>query len=276
MKILFLAVAAILLIATAEAKAWSPWPSTNLHYAPNGNFATGSYDLGPYGFNLADVESPSDFPLPSGVQGLVFLGLCNGADANFQSTVSAYAGQSGVYGFYLMDDPDPTGLYKTQCQPANLKAESDWIHANVPGTVTFIVDMSLCVSNTQPCYQLSGYPYYTPSNTDIDYFGIDPYPCQTQFHGCNYSIIGAYVSAANAVGILTSYIIPVYQAFGNYDGGDWTLPTATQTEEIFRTWAPLVPNPAFDYAYSWGVQEGDSAISNTPTLRGVYKQKNTN
>src|SRR5215467_10092230 len=85
---------------------------------------------------------------------------------------------SSLYsGFYLVDEPDPAVQ-----TPANLKAESDWIHANDPGAKTFIV-----LNNQGP--DLNPSFAYNAANTDIDLFGIDPYPVQTQYNGANYSII---------------------------------------------------------------------------------------
>jgi hypothetical protein len=76
-------------------------------------------------------------------------------------------GSSKVYGFYLADEPLPSAT-----TAANLKAESDWIHANFPGVKTFIVQYN-SGSDVAPQF------YYTPANTDIDLFGLDPYPVQT-------------------------------------------------------------------------------------------------
>jgi hypothetical protein len=138
-------------------------PTTALHYTANGNFVNGVYAPGADGFNLADVGSVSELnALPPGVKGLVYLGLTNGADANFQATVSAFKNNPNLYGFYIADEPGG-GL------AANLKAESDWIHANVPGAKTFIIEQNLS-SDTNPDF------VYNPANTDIDLFGLDPYP----------------------------------------------------------------------------------------------------
>ena len=79
----------------------------------------------------------------------MYLGLCDGADTNFIDLVQQFIGNPDVYGFYLVDEPDPTGEYSPQCPATDLKAESDWIHANDPGTVTFIVLMNLGTP-TQP------------------------------------------------------------------------------------------------------------------------------
>ena len=64
------------------------------------------------------------------------------------------------------------------------------------------------------------------------------------------------IVAAEAAGIPRDSIVPVYQAFGgggysDDGGGQYTLPTASQEAQILAVWAALVPNPVFDYAYSW-------------------------
>jgi hypothetical protein len=251
------------------------YPQTAVHYAPNGNFAdNGSYLPGAAGFNLADVNGP--YPdqlnsLPAGVKGLVWLGLCNGADSNFIATVRPYIGNPKLFGFYLMDEP-----YPTSCPASNLKAEADWIHANVPGALTFIVldNMGTPIS---PNYTNT----YNSANTDIDLFGLDPYPCQNSYYiqGCNYSIIPSAVAAAKAAGIAASQIVPVYQAFGagNSTDPDYThylLPTTAQEEQLLATWASVVPAAVFDFAYSWGQQESDATIATTPYLQTLFTQKN--
>src|SRR5437016_5067973 len=123
-------------------------PVTGLHYAPNNNFdSSGHYSPGTAGFNLADVSSVSELDsLPNGVEGLVWLGLCNGADSSFISAVQPFIGNPKLFGFYLMDEPDPTGQWAPLCPPANLMAESDWIHVHVSGAKTFIVMMNFDTS----------------------------------------------------------------------------------------------------------------------------------
>lgn len=248
-------------------------PSTTLHYVANGNFVDGQYAPGADGFNLADVSSLSVLnALPAGVKGLVYLGMVNGADATFQATVSQYIGNPKLYGFYLVDEPDPTGQYGTYASAANLKAESDWIHAHVPGAKTFIVLMNMG-SDTNPSYANT----YNPANTDIDLFGLDPYPVQSQFSGgIDLNIIPAAVKAAEAAGIPQSQLVPVYQAFGGGTGvyAGYTMPTATQEQEILNTWGSVLPNPAFDYTYSWGSQSGDQSLSTSAALQQVFAAHN--
>jgi hypothetical protein len=249
----------------------NPYPVTAIHYAPNANIgSSGAYAPGVDGFTLADVDSVAALnTLPVGVKGLIWLGLCQGADSNFVDTVSPFIGNARVYGFYLMDEPDPTGRYAPLCPAANLKAESDWIHANVAGAKTFIVMMNMG-TDTNPSYLDT----YDSANTDIDLFGLDPYPCKTEFNGCNYGVINAAVAAAEVWGIAEGQIVPVYQAFGGGGYADWILPTASQEQASWAVWAALVAYPAFDYVYSWGVQDGDQALSTTPALQQIFAEKN--
>src|SRR5205823_6532197 len=58
-------------------------------------------------------------------------------------------------------------------------------------------------------------------------------------------------------------------------GGQYTLPTASQEQQIMSTWAPLVPNPVFDYAYSWGTQNSDQALEGSTALQTVFEAHNT-
>jgi Putative Ig domain len=255
---------------------------TNLHYAPNGNFdSNGSYLPGADGFNLADVSDVGTLnSLPTGVMGLVWVGLCNGVDSTFTATIQPFIGNSNgpfilnpkLFGFYLMDEPDPTGQYAPLCTATNLMAESNWIHAHLPGAKTFIVMMNLGTP-TQPTYANT----YNPSNTDIDLFGLDPYPVRPQFTGgVDYSVINAGVSAAEAEGIPASKIVPVYQVFGGGGYSSYTLPTPAQEQQALSTWGSVVPNAAFDYAYSWGAQDGDQSLSTALDLQPIILQHNTN
>ncbi len=208
-------------------------PITGLHYAPNHNFdSSGNNVPANAGFNLADVSNVSQLDsLPSGVKGLVWLGLCDGADSSFINAVQPFVGDPKVFGFYLMDEPDPTGRWAPLCPAANLMAESDWIHANVPGAQTFIVMINVNTS-AAPVYANT----YNPDNSHIDLYAPDPYPCRTEVGGCDYSRIPSAIVAAEAAGIPRDSIVPVYQAFGGggYSddaGGQYTLPTASQDSQ---------------------------------------------
>lgn len=121
---------------------------------------------------------------------------------------------------------------------------------------------------------------YDPANTGIDFFGIDPYPCRTELNGCDPGMIANYVAAARRFGIPRAAIIPVYQAFGGGSwiddgGGRYLLPTAPAAKSMLNRWSSLIPNPAFDFVYSWGSQRADTALANgPPAVRAVFATHN--
>ncbi|MDX8443641.1 calcium-binding protein, partial [Mesorhizobium sp. VK3E] len=115
---------------------------TTLHYTSgSGGLAT---DIATAGFNLVDVQSVDQLnALPAGTKGLVYLNQVDGTTSSFIQQVTPYIGNPNLYGFYLADEPDPTGKWGTYASAANLMAESDWIHSNVPGAKTFITMMNM-------------------------------------------------------------------------------------------------------------------------------------
>jgi hypothetical protein len=244
----------------------STGPTTNLHYAPNANLADGGYDVrgdpGSDGFNLADVSSVAAADaLPSGIKALIWLGDTSGLTTSFENTVKAAAHDSKVYGFYVADEPANSAI-------VNLASEDAYIALHAPGKMSFIV----AENNGTPLH-----PSYavTRSNTGADLIGLDPYPVRPQFAGgMDLGVIDAAVRQAEATGWSLSQIIPIYQAFGGGGYSSYALPTASQEWQILAEWGKLVPRPAFDYAYSWGQQSGDSALVNTLSLREVFAQHN--
>ncbi|RXT44559.1 DNA-binding protein, partial [Mesorhizobium erdmanii] len=87
------------------------------------------------------------------------------------------------------------------------------------------------------------------------------------------------VAAAVASGVPLSQIVPVYQTFGggNYTtdtGGQYVLPSVAQEQTMLDHWAKVAPSPAFDYAYAWGSQQGDTALGNSPALQALFQQHN--
>jgi hypothetical protein len=264
-------------IATAGAAETARSTGATLHFAPNHNFdGSGVWRPAAAGFNLADISDPRQLrDLPMAAKGLIWVGLCAGADRQFVATITPYMHEKNVFGFYLMDDPDPRiGL--GQCKPESLRAEADWIHDHVPGALTFIVVMNLSAAGA-PSFQDT----YNPTNSHVDLYGIDPYPCRSELNGCSDKMIERYVAAAEAWGIPRARMVPVYQSFGggrwsDGDGGEYRLPTAAQLRTMLARWRALIPAPLFDYAYSWGVQRGDHALENTPDLRVVFSDHNEN
>lgn len=272
---------AVMMAATLAAGGCSgpsspaaPWPVTSLHFASNSNFSeAGGYLPAADGFNIADVDSHVKKELdslPDGVRALVWLGDCGGVTPDFRSAVAQFAGDPKLFGFYVMDEPTPS-----TCPARNLLAENNWIHAHVPGAKTFAILENLGRA-AQPDFAGS----YTPQDSGLDLIGLDPYPVRSELHQPDYAEIAAYVRSAESLGWPESSIVPVYQAFGggNYPddaNGHWVLPTAAQERQLLAAWATVVPHPRFDYAYSWGSQRGDSALGQSPALRGVFAEKNS-
>ncbi len=265
---------AVLAIAGCSGNPTSAsWSVTTLHYTPNSNFSSsGQYLPGSDGFNLADVNAYQKGKmdrLPGHARGLVWIGKCNGASAAFRAAVDAFAGDPKLFGFYVMDEPNPT-----DCPTAQLLAENNWIHAHVPGARTFAILENLG-SETNPTFDGS----YTPQDSGLNLVGLDPYPVRSELRSPDYGEISQYVTAAEAQGWPQSSLVPVYQAFGggNYPDdakGYWVLPTAAQERQMLATWAALVPDPKFDYVYSWGSQEGDTSLNQSPALQSVFMAKN--
>jgi len=86
-----------------------------LHYTSGNNVdAQGNYAPAKAGFNLADVSSVEELnALPDGVKGLVWLDQYSGVNQSFINAVTPFIGNPKVYGFFLVDEPDPTGQWGT-------------------------------------------------------------------------------------------------------------------------------------------------------------------
>ncbi len=253
-------------------------PNVALHYAPNGNFdAKGEFTPAKAGFNVADIADPVRLRhLPPNIRVLVWVGQCEGVSARFLAKVTPFLRDPRVFGFYLMDDPDPRsrlGL-SPPCPPQNLKAESDWLHEHVPGTKTVIVLMNLSDAKT-PTYMNS----YNPDNSHVDLYGLCAYPCRTAFNGCDFGTMDRYVAASDKAGIPRSQLMPIYQAFGGGRwrddwGGSYLMPSAASENEIIKRWRALVPSPVIDMAYSWGTQQEDESLHDDSEVMQVFSVYN--
>lgn len=249
-----------------------------LHYTSGGSGAA----IAAAGFNLADVQYVEQLnALPAGMKGLIWLDESDGVTPRFIAKVKPFIGNPRLFGFRLCDEPDITGKYHPPAvSPAALKAEAEWIKANVPGAVTFVTLMDM------GAFEAPGFMNtFNPANTGIDLFGLDPYPVRGKAFDLDF--IDRTVEAAVAAGIPTDRIVPVFQAVG---GGNWkthtgasmdvyVLPTADQANQIFARWAVYAPNPVFDFAYAWGEQNGDTKLGSTSpealSLRAAFKAHNT-
>ena len=268
-------------VPLAPARVDSTEATHALHYAPNHNIASnGTYGPARAGFNVADVSDHRDLSaLGPDVRVLVWVGLCHGVDEPFMRIVNAYAQAPRLFGFYLMDDPDPRPAAWVNnpshaCPVANLRAEADWIHTHVPGAQTIIVIMNLGDAS-HPSFRDS----YEPSRSHVDLFGLAAYPCRSDLPNCDYGIINRYVAAAVEAGIPTDAIVPIYQTFGGGGwkidtGGRYVMPTVQQAAHLLSRWHQLVPNPEMDMAYSWGAQKGDAALETAPDLQALFARYN--
>lgn len=279
-----LRIAAIVMAFIMPLAAARPEPTEAtrmLHYAPNHNFdKNGTYTPARAGFNVADVSQTHDLAaVGPDISVLVWVGLCHGVDETFMRIVNAYAQTPRLFGFYLMDDPDPRPTASVSnaahaCSVANLRAEVDWIHDHVPGAQTIIVIMNLGDAS-HPSFRDS----YEPTLSHIDLFGLAAYPCRTELRGCDQDVIDRYVAAATEAGIPTDCIVPIYQTFGGGGwktdtGGNYAMPTVQQAADILSRWHQLVPTAKLDMAYSWGAQKGDAALETAPELQALFARYN--
>ncbi|MBV9738376.1 MAG: hypothetical protein JOZ30_01945 [Hyphomicrobiales bacterium] len=260
----------------ASVRAELPNPARTRHFASNGNSsAVGQFSPAAAGFDLADVSNRQELArLPDGVMGLMWIGECSGVTAHFQDLVNSVVDHPKLFGFYLMDDPDPTGRWRPLCKGSDLRAESDWIHERKPDALTFILLMNLG-SSAAPAFSAE----YAPDSSHVDLFGVSPYPCRIAWPTCDLNMIDRFVAAAQQSGIPLPRITPTYQAFGggtwSSDGGDgYRMPTVAEMNSMLERWSELVPNPVFDYAYSWGVQRSDTALANSAQLQKVFLRHN--
>lgn len=288
---------------TGMAAIPSITPTGPLHIAFNTQGDTA--DLIALGFNLFDVTGSKTNPastvalvnaLPEGTQALVWLGNLGNApkgqscptpgfsDAEFQAQVDLLANNPKVFGYNLSDEPHPS-----VCPDAAnaIKARSDYIHTHAPGQKTYITVLD--GSNMCPAGEGCEYRAFQPANTHIDLIGLDPYPCHFDSSGqpvaCDTSVISQRVQSAIANGIPVSAIIPVFEAFGQegrLDGKSiyYRTPTTTEFQDMLNLWKSLVPNPVFDFAYTWGIQcttstcPAPQSLKNHPELQILIKQHN--
>ena len=223
-------------------------PATK-HFVTNLHGSTAPKGLG---YTVFDVGASGVPSLPTGVQGLVWLGQkCpTPADAAFRATVDRLAGNPKVFGYYLSDEPHIAACPRG---PAALASRADYIRSRSHGTQKSFVVLSKIVD----------YRPFRTAVSHVDLVGIDPYPCSVASPTCPVTKIREKVTAARQAGIPLSAIVPVFQTFGqqNIAGGYYRLPTATQMQAMLAEWRRLVPAPVMDYSYGWGRQSSAS-----PTL----------
>jgi hypothetical protein len=289
--------------ATEVETTPSVTPAVPLHAAFNtqGDIA----ELTALGFNIIDVTGSKTNPastlalvndLPEGSQALVWVGNLGNApkgqscpdpgfsDAEFKAIVDILANNPKVFGYNLSDEPHPS-----VCPDAAnaIQARSDYIHTHAPGQKAYIT----VLDGSNMCPEGVGCEYHAfrPEITNVDLIGLDPYPCHFNGAGqpvpCDISVISQRVQSAIANGIPVSVIVPVFEAFGQEDRLDgksiyYRTPTTAEFQEMLDLWKSLVPNPVFDFAYTWGIQctastcPASQSLKNHPELQLLIKQHN--
>jgi hypothetical protein len=256
-----------------------PHPTGTLHYVVNVEDLTPVLALG---YNLLDTGPAPDelATLPAGTQALVWLGSL-GDDtcatpsytfAQFTAAVDRLKGDPRVYGYFLADEPHPRSC---PTAVADIRARADYIHAHDPTHKSFIV----VLDGTNQCGGTYGCEFdaLRPAASHVDLIGLDPYPCNVNSSTCDYSKIDDTVHRAEAHGIATSAIVPVFQTFGQACAGTayYRLPSATELGTMLSHWAAVIPHPAFDYTYTWGHQgSACPTLVDSGTLQAVMRAHN--
>jgi hypothetical protein len=290
---------------TAEAGAATPSTAATVTLHAAFNTQGDVTALIGLGFNLFDVTGSKTDPastlalvdaLPEGTQALVWLGNTGNApighscpppgfsDAQFKAQVDALANDPKVFGYNLADEPHPSVCPDGA---SALMTRSDYIHTHAPGQKTYITVLD--GSNMCPEGEGCEYQAFRPEVTHLDLIGLDPYPCHFDSAGqpvtCDTSKISQRVQSAIANGIPVSAIVPVFEAFGQegrLDGKSiyYRTPTTTEFQDMLDLWKSLVPNPVFDFAYTWGIQctqstcPASQSLKNHPELQLLIKQHN--
>ena len=252
------------------------------------------------GFNIMDTTGSESHPavtkahvdaLPKAARALVWTGNLDNTDCTtprvttpqFQALVRKLAKDRKVYGYYLSDEPHPLTCTNAV---ADIRSRSNYVHAHSKFQKTFVVVQD----GSGPCGTNLGCEFNAlrPARSHLDLIGLDPYPCHYDSTGqsvpCDYGLINDRVSAALSNGVPLRAIVPVFQTFGQerrVGGGQifYRTPTPDELTTILSTWNELVPKPALDYTYTFGVQcsstcPAPQALSNHPELQPLMQTHN--
>ena len=294
---------ALAMFACFSMTGFSALALSQLHYAANPSGDMGV--LAGLGFNLMDVTANISNPksvndivnaLPANSKALIWIGNIGKGhekercpapgytDAQFQDQVDALADNPRVFGYYIADEPRPS-ICPNAAQ--DIRARSDYIHAHAPKQKSFMI----VLDGSAMCPKGLGCEFraLSPANTHVDLIGIDPYPCHVDSQGipsaCDMGSITERVNAALQNGIPGSAIVPVFQEFGqegraDNEKGFYLTPKPAELATMLKIWGKLVPNPVFDYAYTWGIQctqafcPSPQALKNHSELQSVVRQYN--
>lgn len=252
------AVALLLLSTPVAAAVCGPAPRTENHY-----IIADAEDYGAVsalGFNVLALETPEAIDeLPPGAMGIAQVGECNGVTESFKDRINSYARRDPggkILAYYIMDEPAPEN-----CDPADLKAQANWVHENIPGSKTFGVLFG----------PSRDYMAYAQS---FDYVGLSPYPCRGG-GDCDYSYITSEAEKIIAAGVPRDRIVPIYQSFGMPDAENPAaqLNNIDQAQNL-ATWAEIAPNPPFEYVWTWKRINAQLSLRDSPEQQAFFREMN--
>ena len=261
----------------------SPIPTTSttptLHYVSNtGQHIAAAASMGFDLFDLDPTKSRID-ALGPGQHALVWLGNLDNTDCTpgyswsaFTAAVDRLAHDPKVFGYYISDEPHPSLCSRAV---ADIRARADYIRAHAPGQKSFIVVMD--ASRICGAHPGCEYRQLNPKSTHVDLFGIDPFPCHVDA-SCAPERIDLEVQRAIDGGIPADHIVPVFQVFGqacSAKAAYYALPSAAALRDMFTQWRDSVPDPAFDFAYTWR-SEGPAcpSLDRAKSLQAVVRAHN--
>jgi hypothetical protein len=214
---------------------------------------SGFHTLVSLGFNAIDSNpyAASIDPLAAaGAKGFVWLGgysnpTCtfNSSDAWVRSHVAALAGNPGVAGYFIDDEPDAAACPSA---PGQMRARSALVKSIDPGPPTFLVD-----------YKVEQLKLWAGT---VDVLGLDHYPCSIA-RGCDYAKIDAQAAEADRLGVRYWGVIQAH-------GDAWyRTPTPEELHQQFLHWRATDMEGYLVFAWSWPAWDPSLWLANNPALQ---------
>ncbi len=258
--------------ASATAQGAGAGGHRSLHYVSNTR--GDRLSAARLGYNLFDIgpDKAAIDALGPGQLALVWLGNLDNTNctpgyswSEFTAAVDRLAGDPKVYGYYLADEPHP---HICPDAAADIRQRADYIRSRDPKQKSFIVVIGLSNGCAQESY--CEYAKLKPAITHVDLIGVNVFLCNNK-SGCLLGKIDTRVSKAVAQGVPLASIVPVWQAFGQVCNTEqshyYVLPSAQQMRDQLDRWKRLVPDPAFDFTYTW--QSGGPACPALDAANGT-------
>jgi hypothetical protein len=260
--------------------------AATLHYISNTHAdRAGAATLGYNLFDMAPTKADID-ALGPGQQALVWLGNLDNTNCTpgfsypkFTAAVDSLAGDRKVFGYYLSDEPHPSVCPDAV---AHIRQRADYIRAKDPTQRSFIVvlDADAQCGSSPGCE----FAALRPDQTHVDLIGVDPFVCSIG-KGCGFDRIGTTVGLAETKGIPRAALVPVIQVFGQTCNTEqshyYKLPSQDELRQALARWDAEVPDPVFDFAYTWAslgpacpaLDRADGTGGNAD-LQSIIKERN--